>query len=69
MNNIIKAARKRKALPLRHVAQLINGNIPYLSQIENNKKKPGNRYIKNLAEVLDLKIEDIVDYYESITIE
>jgi transcriptional regulator with XRE-family HTH domain len=50
----LKEQRERQGLSLRQLADMINRNRGYLSQIELGKKVPGPRILEEIAGALDI---------------
>ncbi|UXR44796.1 helix-turn-helix domain-containing protein [Staphylococcus simulans] len=50
-----------KGYNLSELSKITGVGISYLSQIINNKKAPSPKLAKNIAEALDVEIEDIFE--------
>lgn len=59
---LIKQARKDKGYSQRELAQLVGLDFTYLSKLENNRADypPKEEVIRNLAQNLDLKEEELI---------
>jgi uncharacterized Tic20 family protein len=62
IGNKIREVRKRKGLTQEELSTLAKINLRTLQRIEKDKTEPQSNTIKKICEVLDLPIEDILDY-------
>lgn len=65
MNEIgkkIKEVRKKKGLSQEELAESAKVNLRTIQRIENNESEPRGKTLNLICEVLDINIEDILDY-------
>lgn len=62
---ILREARERKGLLLRHVCAELDVDTAILSKIERNERKATKEQIIKLAEILDLDRDDLLIQYLS----
>ncbi len=65
MNEIgqkIKEIRKKKGLSQEELAESAKVNLRTIQRIENNENEPRGKTLNLICEVLDINIEDILDY-------
>ncbi len=65
-NKGLKAYRLSKKFRLVTLAKLAGISVGYLSEVENGKKTPSLRVLKNIAEVYEVSTAKILElFYES----
>ena len=65
MNEIgekIKEVRKKKGLSQEELAESSKVNLRTIQRIENNESEPRGKTLNLICEVLDINVEDILDY-------
>jgi len=65
MNEIgkkIREVRKKKGLSQEELAEFAKVNLRTIQRIENNESEPRGKTLNLLCEVLEINIEDILDY-------
>ncbi len=65
MNDIgekIKALRKKKGFSQEELAEAAKINLRTIQRIENNKNEPRGQTLNLICNVLDINVEDILDY-------
>jgi transcriptional regulator with XRE-family HTH domain len=65
MNEIgkkIKEVRKRKGLSQEELAESAKVNLRTIQRIENNESEPRGKTLNLICDVLDINVEDILDY-------
>ncbi|PCJ67445.1 MAG: DNA-binding protein [Bacteroidetes bacterium] len=62
----IREIRKKKGLSQEELAELAQVNLRTIQRIENNESEPRGITLKLICDVLDVRIEDILDYGKKI---
>ncbi len=65
IGEILRENREKKGLFLRHVSAKLDIDTAILSKIERSERKASKEQIIKLAEILDLKEEDLLIHYLS----
>ena len=60
IGDVIASIRRRKRIDQKIFAELINTSPSYLSQIENNRKKPSIKLLKVIAEKLQVPLSILI---------
>ena len=63
--DILREKRKLKNFKVQDIANFLEVTQPYITLIENNKKRPSKKYLKEIKDILRLtenKIKEIEEY-------
>lgn len=66
IGNKIKELRKLKGLSQEELAETAKVNIRTIQRIENNESEPRGKTLHLICDVLELRVEDILDYGKKI---
>lgn len=58
-NGYLKEERERQRIGQNELAYKVGMTGPYLSMIENNKRKPGSKFLKEICRILS------IDYFDA----
>lgn len=61
--NRVKVERKKNSLSAESLAALCGVSRSYITLIENGKRLPGRKIIPKLAQALNLKTEEVINWY------
>lgn len=64
--NKIKEVRKRKCLSQEQLAEAAKVNLRTIQRIENNQNEPRGNTLNLICKVLDINVEDLLDYGKQI---
>jgi len=64
--NLLKSLRQIYGLTATEISQKLGISNSYLSEIENNKKKPSIELLEQYAELFDIKLSMLIEMYENI---
>ena len=60
IGDVIASVRRRKRIEQRELAKLIGSSVSYLSQIENNRKKPSFKLLNEIADKLNIPLSTLL---------
>lgn len=60
IGDVIASVRRRKRIEQQELANAIRKSISYLSQIENNRRKPSIQILKLIASALDVPLSALL---------
>lgn len=60
IGDVIASVRRRKRIEQQELAKAINKSVSYLSQIENNKRRPSNKLLQAIAIALDAPLSSLL---------
>jgi transcriptional regulator with XRE-family HTH domain len=66
LGRAIKVVRAQRGLSRRHLAELAELSYPYLSEIENGKKRPSSNALLSIADALALPASELLGIAERI---
>jgi len=60
IGDVIASIRRRKRIEQKNLAQQLGIGVTYLSQVENNRKKPSLKLLKSIAAELGVPVDAIL---------
>lgn len=60
IGDVIASVRRRKRIGQQELADLIPTSVSYLSQVENNRKKPSLKLLNRIAEELKIPLSSLI---------
>ena len=61
--NLLQAARKKKGIRSRELANLLGIDQSLISKFENNKRTPSEVQLRKLSEILEIPFDDLIKEY------